>query len=148
LRRFESDPRLRAEAQRARTFVEGFEAADPALASARSIADELRSGVDSTSSRPVGSYAPLFAHLAARCAHAGVDVRLNAAVERIAWQRGGVTIGLHSAAELRARCAILTLPVGVLRRPHGRRAARVCPAASGGKARRAATASRWGTPCA
>jgi monoamine oxidase len=115
LRRFERDPRLRAQAQRARAFVEGFEAADPALASVRSIADELRSGVDATSSRPVGSYAPLFAHLAARCARAGVDLRMNAPVERIAWRRGDVTIGLRNAPELRARCAIVTLPVGVLR---------------------------------
>jgi monoamine oxidase len=117
LRRFESDPHLRAQAQRAQAFVEGFEAADPALASVRSIADELRSGVDATSSRPVGSYAPLFAHLAARCAHAGVDVRLNAAVERIAWQHGDVTVGVRNAPDLHARCAIVTLPVGVLRQP-------------------------------
>ncbi|HEY6235653.1 MAG TPA: NAD(P)/FAD-dependent oxidoreductase [Candidatus Elarobacter sp.] len=119
LRRFEHDPRMRAQVQRARALVEGFEAADPALASARAIADELRTGVDSTISRPVGSYAPLFEHLAARCARAGVDLRLGNAVERIAWERGKVTIeGLSRSAgafTLRARCAIITVPVGVLR---------------------------------
>ena len=119
LRRFEDDPRLREQACRARTFVEGFEAADPALASARAIADELRSGVDSTSSRPVGSYAPLFEHLAARCARGGVDLRLGTAVERIAWKPGEVTVETRSdgggASTLRARCAVITVPVGVLR---------------------------------
>jgi monoamine oxidase len=119
LRRFERDPHMRQQAQRARAFVEGFEAADPALASARSIADELRTGVDSTSSRPVGSYAPLFEHLTAECVRAGVDLRLNTAVERIVWEPGDVTIAVRSehagTSTVRARCAVVTVPVGVLR---------------------------------
>ncbi len=119
LRRFEHDPHLRVEAQRARTFVEGFEAADPAIASARSIADELRSGVDSTSSRPAGGYAPLFEHLATQCARAGVDLRLSTAVEHIGWAPGEVTIVARAAngaaSTLRAMCAVITIPVGVLR---------------------------------
>jgi monoamine oxidase len=113
LRRFENDPRLRTEAQRARVFVEGFEAADPALASVRAIADELRSGVDDTSSRPAGSYAPLFADLRARCERAGVDLRLGTAVERILWEPGRVALETGGAT-LRARCAVITVPVGVL----------------------------------
>jgi monoamine oxidase len=119
LRRFEDDPQLRRQAQRARAFVEGFEGADPARVSARSIADELRTGVDATTSRPVGSYARLFEHLAARCARGGVDLRLGGVVERIVWERGRVTIEARSvsagAFTLRARCAIITVPVGVLR---------------------------------
>jgi monoamine oxidase len=118
LRRFEHDPQMRERAQRARSFVEGFEAADPALASVRAIADEVRSGVDSTSSRPVGSYAPLFAYLAARCARAGVDLRLGTVVERIAWRPGSVTIETRSdsagISTLNAPCTIITVPIGVL----------------------------------
>jgi len=41
LRRFEDDSPMRRKAQRAHAFVEGFEGADPALASVRAIADEL-----------------------------------------------------------------------------------------------------------
>jgi monoamine oxidase len=123
LRRFENDPTMREQARRARRFVEGFEAADPARASVRAIADEVRTGVDSTSSRPAGSYAPLFEHLAARCAHAGVDLRLSTTVERIAWTRGHVTIEMRSASgdvsQIQARSAIVTVPVGVLRREGG-----------------------------
>jgi monoamine oxidase len=119
LRRFEHDPALQNLALRARGFVEGFEGADPARVSARSIADELQTGVDSTTSRPVPSYAPLFEHLGARCARAGVDLRLGSAVERIAWERGKVTIDARSeragAFTLGARCAVITAPVGVLR---------------------------------
>jgi monoamine oxidase len=118
LRRFEGDPKLREAAQSARAFVEGFEAADPAIASARAIADELRSGVDSTSSRPVGGYAPLFAFLTAQCTRAGIDLRLSTAVEQIAWARGNVTIAVRTAngeaSTLRAKCAVVTVPIGVL----------------------------------
>jgi monoamine oxidase len=117
LRCFEDDPAMRRRVALARSFVEGFEAADPARASARAIADEIRSGVDATIARPVGGYAPLFDHLAARCAPAGVDVRLNATVERITWRPGEVTVQTHGAGDavVRARCAIITVPVGVLR---------------------------------
>jgi len=119
LRRLERDPRARDRARRARIFVEGFEAADPALASVRAIADEIRSGVDSTTSRPVGSYAPLFEHLAAWCERGGVDLRLGTTVECIGWAPDGVTLdvrrGNAGTSSLRARCAIVTVPVGVLR---------------------------------
>jgi len=148
LTRFENDPQSRDQARRARAFVEGFEAADPALASALSIADELRSGVDSTVSRPVGSYAPLFAYLQARCARAGVAFHLSSAVEHIAWEPGSVTLHVRNGGsasidvreagsvsprtreaggvspgtreasggtfKIRARCAVVTVPVGVL----------------------------------
>jgi monoamine oxidase len=123
LQRFENDPHLRDEARRARAFVEGFEAADPTLASARAIADELGSGTDSTSSRPIGSYAPLFDHLERSCARAGVDLRLGTVVRRIAWDRGRVTVEGSDAAgkpfALVARCAIVTISVGVLRAESG-----------------------------
>jgi len=123
LRRFEDDPELRTEAHRARAFVEGFEAADPTLASARAIADELGSGTDSTSSRPIGSYAPLFDYLEKRCESAGVDLRLGTVVRRIARDRGRVTVEGSDAAgnpfALVARCAIVTASVGVLRAESG-----------------------------
>jgi monoamine oxidase len=123
VRRFDDDPHLRDEARRARAFVEGFEAADPALASARAIAEELGSGTDATASRPIGSYAPLFDHLERRCTQAGVGIRLGTIVERIAWTRGGVTIETRDAngvvSTLVARCAIVTVPVGVLRNETG-----------------------------
>ena len=79
----------------------------------RSIADELSSGVDDTSTRPVGSYAPLFADLQARCERAGIDMRLGVAVEQVVWQHGSVSVTTRTAT-LRARCAVITVPVGVL----------------------------------
>ena len=121
LRHGAGDEAMRQRVQAARAFVEGFEAAEPALASARAIADELRSGVDSTSARPLGGYLPIFERLANACAVAGVHTNLSAAVRRIAWRRGAVAIDVRGGSggprTLVARAAIVTLPVGVLR--HG-----------------------------
>lgn len=118
LRRYDDDPARRAEAARARTFVEGFEAADPAIASVFSIADEIASGVDSVSSRLVGSYAPLFAHEQAACLAAGADLHLNTRVERIAWSRGRVSVDVRDASgvpmTVRARYVVVTVSIGVL----------------------------------
>lgn len=118
LRRFERDESTRATAKLARAFVEGFDAAEPARASARAIADELRSGVDSRSARPLGGYRPIFARLHDACVAAGVEIRLSSAVRKITWQRGNVAVEAADASgarTVRARAAIVTLPVGVLR---------------------------------
>ena len=119
LRRFEGDSATRAAAKGARAFVEGFDAADPAIASARAIANEVRSGVDFATARPLGGYGPMFEFLRSACVAAGVQMRLSTRVRRIAWRRGEVAVDVLCDGEsrtLRGRGAILTLPVGVLRR--------------------------------
>lgn len=119
LRRFEGDPAIRKKVEWARAFVEGFDAADPAVASARAIADEWRSGVDSTSARPVGGYRPLVTLLRNTCIAAGAELRLSTRVRRISWRDRVVTIDAvnqltQQAQTVRAQIAIVTLPVGVL----------------------------------
>jgi monoamine oxidase len=118
LRRFERDEMTREKARLARAFVEGFDAADPAIASARAIADEWRSGVDFAIARPLGGYGPMFEHLHDSCAAAGVQVCLSTIVRRISWRHGVVAVDANCHGESRvihARTAVLTLPVGVLR---------------------------------
>ena len=119
LRRFSRDATLSTMLADARLFVEGFDAADPAIASVRGIADELRSGVDYAAARPVGGYSVLFDHLRSAAAGAGVKFCLSTVVRRISWRRGSVAVDATSdggkAQTLRARAAIITLPVGVLR---------------------------------
>jgi monoamine oxidase len=119
LRRLEKNEATRQMAEAARAFVEGFEAADPAIASARAIADELRSGVDSTSARPVGGYRLMFEHLHKMCVAAGAQIFLSTVVQRISWKPGAVEVDVRNARgesqTIRARAAIVTLPVGVLR---------------------------------
>ena len=105
----------------ARAFVEGFDAADPAIASVRAIATELHSGVDSVSARPLGGYRPLFDGLHNACVTAGVAIHLSSVVSKIAHRRGNVDVCVRSSwgstRTFNARAAIVTLPVGVLR--HG-----------------------------
>jgi monoamine oxidase len=123
LARFAGSPESAAAAAGARAFVEGFEAADPVIASARAIAFEWQSGVDSMSARPLNGYAPVFERQRAACDAAGVTFRLSTIVRRIAWRRGRVGVDTVDAltGETRtigARAAVVTLPVGVLRH-HG-----------------------------
>jgi monoamine oxidase len=119
LRRFADDATMRDTVATARAFVEGFDAADPAIASARSIADELRSGVDSTVARPLGGYPPMFARLHDVCSTAGVVTNLSTIVRRVEWRRGDVAVDVRTVAgeerTIRARAAIVTIPIGVLR---------------------------------
>ncbi|MBV8371909.1 MAG: FAD-dependent oxidoreductase [Candidatus Eremiobacteraeota bacterium] len=119
LQRFAGDPALKDTVAITRAFVEGFEAAEPAIASIRAIAEEVRSGADTTTARPAGGYMPLFAYMHRACVAAGVDVRLRTIVRRITWCRGEVCIDAEEAAgsntSIRASRAIVTLPAGVLR---------------------------------
>jgi monoamine oxidase len=119
LRRFEDDKTMLETVRAVRAFVEGFEAADPAIASARAIADEWRSGVDSSSARPLGGYPPMFERLQNACAAAGVHRWLSTTVRRISWRRHAVAVDVKNVSvesrTIRARAAIVTLPVGVLR---------------------------------
>jgi monoamine oxidase len=123
LRRLERDDVTREAAMQARTFVEGFEAADPAIASARAIADELHSGVDLSAARPFGGYAPMFEALKDSCIAKGVRLCLSTAVQRVEWQPGSATVHTRHAggeiSEVRAGAVIVTLPVGVLRHRGG-----------------------------
>jgi monoamine oxidase len=91
-----------------RTFatmmVQGFDAADPALVSARDIADEWQTALGSSQMRPQGGYGPLLEFLAK-----DLSIKLRTVVREIRWQRGAVEI-----AGIRARQAVVTLPLGVL----------------------------------
>lgn len=115
LARFDREPGRRHAVETAREFVEGFEAADPRVASAQAIAAELLSGVDSRSARPLRGYAPLMGHLRAACDGSPVRFACSRVVSRIEWKRGEVKVETN-AGTLRARSAIVTLPIGVLRR--------------------------------
>jgi monoamine oxidase len=117
---FLSRRRMRA---RTRTFaqlmVQGFDAADPARVSARSIIEEWGSGTSMGASqpRPASGYGPLLEGLAAEALGDGAQLRLEAVVREIRWRRGTVEIEGDFFGKRfveRARHAIVTLPLGVL----------------------------------
>jgi monoamine oxidase len=87
-------------------MVQGFDAADPARVSAREIAEEWGGGaLGSSQMRPQGGYLPLLETLLT----GKFELRLGKAVREIRWQRGQVEVD-----GVRARKAIVTLPLGVL----------------------------------
>ena len=119
LRQFEIAGETAQRALAARAFVEGFDAADPAIASVRAIAQEWRAGADATSARPVGGYGSLLDYMRAALTAKGVRISLGTVVRRISWRRGSVVIEATAsgtdAQTISARAALITLPAGVLR---------------------------------
>jgi monoamine oxidase len=117
--------RLRPEPRKlARALVEGFDAADPARVSARSIVAEWVGGeaLSSPQFRPLGGYGALLAPFAAALAEGGTAVQLDTVVRTLRWSGRGVEVEgvrLGEAFEARARHAIVTLPLGVLQLPAG-----------------------------
>jgi monoamine oxidase len=103
----------------ARALVEGFDAADPARASARAVAEEWcgAASADGTQSRPLRGYAPLVAYLARSLAPPRCRVYVRSVVRAIRRDAQGVRVegdGPGGAFSLRAKRAVVTVPLGVL----------------------------------
>jgi monoamine oxidase len=86
---------LSAEARAfARMRVQGYDAADPARASARAIAEEW--GAEGAASfghfRPQGGYGALLAALAGGLHDSRVELRLQSVVRAVRWKRGAVEV--------------------------------------------------------
>lgn len=106
----------------ARAFVSGFDAADPERVSIQSIAEEWRSGgmLDSSQSRPVGGYGAILRALRAGLDPVHARVQLQAAVSEVRWNNDSVEVmGMHLGLpfQTKARKAIVTVPLGVLKLP-------------------------------
>lgn len=103
----------------ARMMVEGFDAADPARVSARSIIEEWGEGgeLGAAQPRPQGGYGALMDWLATDLISRKVKLQLSAVVRELRWKRGKVRVKgtfLGEPFTLHARQAIITLPLGVL----------------------------------
>lgn len=114
------DPDVELQRRYTRMLVEGFDAADPLQASVRAIAEEWsdQHGQTSRQFRPLGGYAPLL-----RTLHAALDPRrsrvmLSTPAHALRWSERAVTAEARTPSgetlTVRARAAIVTLPVGVL----------------------------------
>jgi len=98
-------------------MVEGFDAADPKLASARAIAEEWGGAeMGASQPRPSAGYGELLAWLAGAL-DPRVKLRLQAVVREVKWKRRAVEVRgafLGKPFTVRAKQAVVTLPVGVL----------------------------------
>jgi monoamine oxidase len=103
----------------ARMMVQGFDAADPARVSARSIIEEWSAGgeLGKAQPRPEGGYGALMDWLAAKLISRKVNLQLGAVVRELRWKRGTVRVKgtfLGRPFTVRASQAVITLPLGVL----------------------------------
>jgi monoamine oxidase len=104
-------------------FVEGYNASDATRVSARSLVEQSEAteaeGGDATA-RVRDGYDLLVRHLAAPVARGGSGaLRLATVVTAVRWGGDGVVVSAHGAlggpaSHLRARAALITLPLGVL----------------------------------
>lgn len=111
-------PRLRTFA---RMLVEGFDAADATRASTFRILDEWSGGsaADAPTFRPQGGYASLLDALRDALDPARVTIQFESVVERVDWHQGVLVAGTRKGQsfQVRAARAVVTLPLGVLKRP-------------------------------
>jgi monoamine oxidase len=112
----------RREAELARMFVEGYHAAPVDRMSAQALAGGDEETEDHEQRRLVAGYDRLMGWLRAGLDPARVTVRLMAMVTEVRWDRGRVEVaarvGTGSVREtFRARAAVVTLPLGVLKTP-------------------------------
>ena len=101
-------------------YVAGFNAADPAQVSVHWLFHQMKAEEKiegERAFRPQGGYRSLLDVIQKRIAKAGVRVRTNTVVQRIAWRAGSVAIDAVSGKEsipLRASRVLVTVPLGVL----------------------------------
>jgi monoamine oxidase len=103
-------------------LVEGFDAADPARASAIEILKEWGGGsaADAPTFRPQRGYGALMDSLAGSLDPAKSSVQLGCAVKEVRWRRGEVNVAYTRHGEpgaVRAAQAIITLPLSVMQLP-------------------------------
>jgi monoamine oxidase len=107
--------------QRAIDYVEGFNAADINIIGVQALARQQRAEDKIETDRLFrvrGGYDALPKFLQAKIEHAGGTIALNRHVQTVSWQPGAVSIsGVDDEGRsfgLRARRAVITLPLGVL----------------------------------
>jgi monoamine oxidase len=114
---------LSARARRlALMLVEGFDAADATRASTKAVLEEWTgpAAVSAPTFRPRDGYAAMLESIRARLDARFIDLRLNCVLREVRWQRGEVRATAAwqgTSVEIRARHAVVTLPVALLKFP-------------------------------
>jgi monoamine oxidase len=94
--------------------VEGYDAADPRLASTLALRDEWLARDDGRGGRIAEGYGALVAYLASECRKRGVAIHLDAAVAAIDESGDRIAVRCHDGAGFEAEAAILTVPPPLL----------------------------------
>ncbi len=109
-------------------YVEGFNAADSNLVSARWIGQSEQAIAGERSYRIHDGYDRVMQFMADGIDPKTTRIRLKTLVSKVNWRPGRVELQTSSAAggakaSLAARCVLITLPLGVLQLPNGSRGA-------------------------
>lgn len=116
----EDDPNTARERRYARMMVEGFDAADARRASTQALAEEWSPGDEGQTAaqfRPLGGYGRVLRTLHGALDPERVHVRLETPATRVRRTDGGIVVDATcrgDALSVRARAAIVSVPVGVL----------------------------------
>lgn len=105
----------------AEAFVKGFNGAPLERMSARALFEASKE--DEEQFRPSKRYASVAEILARQLVGAGGRVELRREVRRVVWSRGGVQVVDRRGDGWSGRCALVTLPLGVLKAKDGERGA-------------------------
>ena len=123
LERYARDPAMQPAVAQIRMLAEGFDAADPHQASVRAIAREWTGGgLGGGQYRPAGGYGVLLESLHRTLESTRGRVELESIVRAVSWSRGAVEVqGLrpNGVFRVRARRALVTLPLSILKLPEG-----------------------------
>jgi monoamine oxidase len=95
-------------------MAEGYDAADPARASAFALRDEWMNEGPGNQGRVAGGYGALIDFLAAECRKLGAVIQLNAVVKAIEIAAGSVVVRCANGAAHAGTAAILTVPLPIL----------------------------------
>ena len=113
-----ADPARRDAASWMERIVEGFDAADPAMASLKSIVSEWTGSVstEAEQSRPVGGYGGLVDYMLHRLDPTLVRVRRSTPVQHVHWSAKGaeLTVSAESSQAIEATAVIVTVPLSLL----------------------------------
>jgi monoamine oxidase len=105
------------DAAEATAYIEGFDAADAKRVSVEwlKLAGRAEEEIGDQLFRMAGGYDGLVGWLQREAESHGAQIRFNSVVTEIRWTRSDVTVNLRDGNSFRAKCAVVTLPLGVLR---------------------------------
>ncbi len=95
------------------SFVQGYDLAEPAKASALSLREEW-SEQDSEQYRIKGGYGSLLDRLFKDCKSNGCQLKLNSVVKDVKWTKNNVSVRTRDGNLFEANKLLLTIPLGVL----------------------------------
>jgi monoamine oxidase len=96
-------------------MVEGYDAADPRLASVFALRDEWMDSGQHKQARIAGGYGAMVDFLVAECRKHGVTIRLNSAVTAIEAGEQGCAVHCANAAPYECDAVVLTVPLPLLK---------------------------------